>query len=130
MNCGLVVFYKPTRAFEEFAGAVVNRRYVEQIFAKRLAPIRNAIKYINEEYGKNNDNAGVLYKKACEENSSRSKLRKIEVRRVLDKFKEDWQNLDGLQKYKNDQNLSEKVHSEYVMHLIESLNRLMGLASE
>jgi hypothetical protein len=25
---------------------------VEQIFAKRLAPIRNAIKYINEEYGK------------------------------------------------------------------------------
>ncbi len=130
MNCGLVVFYKMTRAFEEFASAVVSRTYVEQIFARRLAPIRNAIKYINEDYGIKRCYVGVLYKRACEDNSSRSKLKKNDVRRVLDKFKEDWQTLDEIQKYKYEQNLSEKVNSEYVMHLIESLNRLMGLASE
>ena len=49
---------------------------------------------------------------------------------MLDKFEEDRKYLEALQRRvrKNEDN-NYKVHYEYVIHLIESLNRLMSLAT-
>ena len=54
-----------------------------------MGPIRNAIRYINEEYGMILVIVGGFYKRACEDGNSRSKLKKYEVKKVLDRFKED-----------------------------------------
>ncbi len=51
------------------------------------------------------------------------------MRKVLEKFMEDRESLETLQRLRKSKNINDKVHLEYVIHLIESLNRLMSLAS-
>lgn len=52
LNCGLVVYYKPTEEFESFSRAISNRVYIELIFGQRIAPLLNSIRFINEEHSK------------------------------------------------------------------------------
>lgn len=57
-------------------------------------------------------------------------MRKKEVEKLLKVFERNLKDLEEMQSSRNNRDRNEKVYLEYMTHLILSLNRLMGLASD